>query len=168
MKTLTLQRRFESKDGTLGELLEPELKCIEEEDRNNERGESRIPAGEYLLVPSRYHKGGYDTYEIVDLPGELLEGRTRLLFHVGNTEEDLNGCIAPGLEWGKLKVPDEDGGGVMREKIAVLQSKAGFKTFMAWCDGDENIRFIVKDIWPDAPPPDLALVDTIEDGRGLR
>jgi hypothetical protein len=50
--------------------------------------EVKIPAGSWRCVPTVYHKGRYPTWEI------LVPGHSRLLFHRGNWETDLDGCIA--------------------------------------------------------------------------
>jgi hypothetical protein len=75
---------------------------------------SRIPAGEYECVRTYYHKGRHDTYEITGVPG-----RTRILFHKGNTMHDVNGCVLLGLEFGMLG-----------RDMAVLHSGDAFEAFM--------------------------------------
>ncbi len=80
-----------------------------------------IRKGLWRCVKSRYHKGGYDTYEI------LVPGHSRVLFHRGNTEEDSLGCIIVGESFGELK-----------NKTAVLDSKGGFAEFMALMNGRED------------------------------
>jgi hypothetical protein len=73
-----------------------------------------IPEGTYDAVPTFYHKGGYNTFEIVPVPGH-----SRLLFHVGNVEEDSLGCVLIGSSFGQV-------GG----KAAILGSRAAFQRFM--------------------------------------
>lgn len=152
MRTLTLQRFAESPDGTLGEILD--LATFEEEDRDNEVGESRIPAGTYTCERSYFHKGGYHTFEVVDVPG-----RTEIKFHKGNTEEDTAGCILIGKRHGTLMRYSEDGG-EYRPKVAVLQSAVGFLEFMAYMRGVDRFRLVVKDVpWREADP-DVRIVDS--------
>lgn len=156
MKTLTLQRRRSDADGTLGELLELDLKTIEEEDRNNLAGESRVPPGKYVCVPTFFHGGQYETYELLNVPD-----RSRILFHVANTEEDLQGCIGPGLAWGKLLVNDEDGGGRRRLKAGVTGSRKAFAKFMKWAGGELfELTILAED--PALPPVRLEVIDSIE------
>lgn len=46
-----------------------------------------IPAGRTRCNRTTYHKGGYETFEI------LVPGHTRVLFHKGNKEEDSEACV---------------------------------------------------------------------------
>lgn len=73
-----------------------------------------IPAGVYQCVATKYHKGGYPTFEITG-----IAGHSRLLFHKGNVESDLQGCVAIGEAFSTL-----DG------KLSIAQSGAGFGEFM--------------------------------------
>lgn len=75
----------------------------------------KIPQGQYRCEKTRYHRGGYDTFEIKD-----VQGHSRLLFHLGNTEEDSEGCVLLGQRFGML-----------RGKPAVLQSGLAFAEFMS-------------------------------------
>ena len=58
---------------------------------NNEPFVSCIPTGKYLLRPRRYYRGGYDALEVLK-----VEGRSHILFHMGNRAADVQGCICPG------------------------------------------------------------------------
>ena len=59
--------------------------------QSNQRFTSCIPDGQYALsaFDSPRHT---DTWQIID-----VEGRDGILIHVGNTVQDVTGCIAPGL-----------------------------------------------------------------------
>lgn len=48
----------------------------------------------YECVRDYYHRGDYPTFEII------VEGRDRLLIHAANYADELEGCIAPGMERG--------------------------------------------------------------------
>lgn len=85
---------------------------------HNERYVSCIPEGQYRLRKRWFHRGGYNTYEIVDVPG-----RSAILIHHGNTSDDVMGCIALGMDLG-----------VVRGKWAVIRSRQAFRLFM-----DNNI-----------------------------
>jgi len=76
---------------------------------------SCIPPGKYNLTTSVFLKGGYGTLEVQDVPG-----RSRILFHVANTIDDLLGCIGPGkyLSW-------------VNGKWAVGSSQDAFHAFMS-------------------------------------
>ena len=73
-----------------------------------------IPSGTYDCRSTMYHKGGYPTFEII------VPGRSRILFHKGNTEVDTKGCVLVGEEFG-----------VINGKPGILQSGRGFSEFMA-------------------------------------
>ena len=128
---VTLTRTVRNADGVFGVLRMPGFVCVtaEEQDLGNARNVSCIPAGSYELRRTTYHKHGYPTYEVAGVPG-----RSRILIHPGNTEEDSQGCILLGLRPGKLRVRDEDSGH-LELKHAVLSSQAAFARFMAAMKG---------------------------------
>ena len=72
-----------------------------------------VPPGEYLCPRTRFHGGNYATYEVP------VPGHDRVLFHIGNLEEDSMGCILVGLQFGFL-----------HGKPGVLLSRLGFRAFM--------------------------------------
>lgn len=117
MKRVTLTRFCWGPMGVFGRLtVEDAFHCftVEEVWAGNAARISCIPEGTYPLVLDRYHKGGYDAYEVKGVPA-----RSRILIHVGNTIDDLMGCIAPGLSlaW-------------VHEKWAVASSGIAFEKFM--------------------------------------
>lgn len=87
--------------GTFGELLIPSLdfRCVtvEQDWEGNKPYLSCIPEGSYPLVRGHFHRGGYETFEINDVPGRSL-----IKLHRGNTLDNLMGCIAPGESLGFL------------------------------------------------------------------
>jgi len=79
-----------------------ECHTVERPWANNAPNISCIPEGEYTMRPRRYYRGGYDTWEICDVPG-----RSYIMFHSANVPSDLEGCIGVGArrcvlggEWG--------------------------------------------------------------------
>ena len=121
-------RRFASTpQGTPGRM--GDFYTMERPDLGNAPMLSRIPAGEYACVRTWYHKGGYDTYEIVG-----VEARSRILFHVGNRMVDVNGCVALGLDFGVL-------GG----ELAVLRSRDAFAQFMRETRGVLSFPLRIED-----------------------
>lgn len=97
--------------------------CIGEDDwLNNKPNKSCIPSGQYTCKAVQSPKFGA-TYEVTKVPG-----RSHILFHAGNTEEDTEGCLLVGNAYGALSRQDEDGGGVMT-KWAVVDSKRAFQRF---------------------------------------
>lgn len=130
-------------DGTLG-ILGPEgslgpFSTLEEEDQQNRSNISRIPAATYICKRSRYHKGGYDTFEITGVPN-----RQRILFHIGNTEEDVSGCVAVGMKHGLVLTKDEDTA-ARRPKAAVLSSKQAFGLFMERFNNVSEFELVIHD-----------------------
>lgn len=65
--------------------------------KHNEPFVSCIPCGTYELQAKRYNKGGYDTFEIMDVPG-----RDNVLIHIGNDITDTQGCPLVGSNLGWL------------------------------------------------------------------
>jgi len=128
MLELTLLRTENTADGVFGLLSvgHAHLHTVEDDWKNNQPSESCIPAGRYRLVRTAYHKGGYETFWVTDVPG-----RSRILIHRANTEEDVKGCIGVGLRRGKLWVHDEDAPGKpLTLKRAVVASREAFEVFM--------------------------------------
>ena len=122
--TLRLVREITSDQGTFGKMAGPGLfvYTMERPWRNNEPNVSCIPAGKYELRPRDYNRGGYPAVEVFAVPG-----RTHILAHIGNTIDDVQGCICPGL-----------GYGVVHGQWAVTSSKAAFaelmRKFDEWMD----------------------------------
>jgi hypothetical protein len=75
----------------------------------------KIPVGRYLCRRSWFHRGAYETFEVV------VPGHSRLLFHRGNVEEDSEGCILVGRRFNP-------------EAPRILESVLGFADFMRWAD----------------------------------
>lgn len=128
MLDLILMRDAQTPDGTFGTLALPgyALFTLEEDWRDNAKGRSCIPAGTYTLVRTIYYKHGYETFEVTGVPG-----RSRILIHPGNTEEDTEGCVLVGLRIGQVQVPDEDAPGKpLTMKRAVVASREAFRRLM--------------------------------------
>jgi hypothetical protein len=131
MKTLTLKRISEIEDGMFGVLLDgkiPFAVTLERNWFNNQSNVSCIPAGSYRCVRRLYHKHGYWTFEVTGVPG-----RTSILIHSGNTEDDSMGCVLIGESFGALK-----------SKVAILQSKEGFLEFMERLKGQDEFLLIIE------------------------
>lgn len=88
----------------------------------------KIPPGLYRCARDRYHRGGYDTYEI-----RGVAGHSRLLFHRGNVEIHSEGCVLVGQRFGLL-----DG------ELAILQSNLGFAELMAWAARRPEFSLLVR------------------------
>lgn len=72
-----------------------------------------------MIQLGMYNRGGYQAYEVMDVPDRSL-----IKIHVGNTIDDVIGCIAPGKSLGFLE-----------RKWAVTSSKKAFQEFMIAMDG---------------------------------
>ena len=102
------------------------LHTVEDDWRDNAPSISCIPSGIYTLQRTIFYKHGYETFEIIGVPG-----RSRCLLHPACTEEDVEGCIGVGLRRGKLRVArDEDTGEVNVLKEAVVASREAFRQLM--------------------------------------
>lgn len=117
-----LTRFAYTKDGVFGRW--GRFLTIEEEWQGNQPRISCIPMGTYRCVRSVFHRGGYPTFEVTNVPGRSL-----IKVHRANTEEDLLGCIGIGLGLGVLNVKDEDSH-QMTHKLAALSSRRGFDAWM--------------------------------------
>jgi hypothetical protein len=121
-----LERIVHTPHGTPGWLHLPggRIWIFEEEDQNNKSNISCIPPGIYICKRRFYNKGGYDTWEVTGVPGRSL-----ILFHIGNTEEDLAGCLATGFGLGALMRIDEEKN-VRAPKLCVTDSAQAFSVLM--------------------------------------
>jgi len=88
-----------------------------------------IPPGEYPCCRTVFRKKGYATFEI------FVPGHSRVLFHIGNLEEDSRGCILIGQEYGTLQ-----------GKPAVLLSRLGFNEFMGRAVGLSEFQLRVSEV----------------------
>ncbi len=115
-ENIILQRFAYTPMGTFGKIMFEEFECftVERPWLDNKARESCIPEGTYPLKLGMYNRGGYPAYEVMDVPGRSL-----IKIHVGNTMDDIIGCIAPGKSLGYV-------GG----KWGVTSSKKALQEFM--------------------------------------
>jgi hypothetical protein len=120
------------------------LRTGEDDWLDNAVGKSCIPAGHYRCRRTIWQKTGVPTFEIA------VPGRSKILFHWGNTEENVDGCVMLGSDFGAFTVPDEDApGSPERLKWAIASgSHVAFDAFMAALDQVEEFPLDV--VW--APP----------------
>jgi len=141
---ITLKRIGSSKDGMSGVLVhniqvdngrfEQHPFCVTVERDYEDPKYKPIKPGDFLS--KRYHSEKYpDTFEILDLPGSnILAGRSKILFHWGNTEDDSMGCVILGEQFEYLN-----------KKFAVLQSKKAFQEFMEITKGLDSFVFRISE-----------------------
>lgn len=139
---LRLTRSENTSDGVFGRLALPNGKMLftMEDDAGDYGKGFCIPPGEYFLRRSIYHKHQLETFEVCDVPG-----RSRILVHPANTENDVEGCIGVGMRRGWVTVAkDEDTGAVNVEKRAVVDSQHAFRVFMDAMGPLDNAPIIVE------------------------
>ena len=126
---MILKRIALTERGTFGVLLHkrvPFALTLEREWKNNQPNISCIPAGEYECKRVRSPKFG-NTFEVTNVPG-----RSHILFHKGNLQEDSYGCILVGGQYGNL-----------RGKPGVLASRRGFSEFLAELAGVDFFQLTI-------------------------
>ena len=113
---IVLERFAYTHVGVFGRLYIPEFECytVERPWLNNQRKVSCIPCGRYRFIRSVFHRGGYETFELTNVPARSL-----IKIHKGNTMDDVLGCIALGK-----------GLGYISNKWAVTYSGNAFRTFI--------------------------------------
>lgn len=95
-------------------------------ERTFDSGYPIICGGMYQCRRDYYHKGKYETFEI------LVNGHDRVLFHKGNIEDNSLACVCIAEKFGTL-----DG------KLAVLESNEGFTELMKLTEGLDTFNMEV-------------------------
>lgn len=118
--------------GTFGMLTingKPICNILEPYSRDNEKNISNIPANTYLCEKrwSALIQGW--TFEITD-----IQGRDNVIFHWGNLDDNTEGCLLTGSEFGTLATD-----------WAVLGSKKAFKKFMAELGSQRQFLLTITD-----------------------
>lgn len=101
------------------------VKTIELPWRDNQDFISCIPAAIYVCRRSFYHRGGYEVFEIVNVPN-----RDDIKIHVANFPKDVLGCIGVGMEFGENMV---------------TRSREAFGRFMKHTAGMEEFQLEIRD-----------------------
>lgn len=133
MITMIIRRIVSGPNGTFGVLVfenNPFALTLEREWLDNKQNISCIPSGEYFCERVNSPKFG-DTFEVKN-----VTGRTHILFHKGNLDDDSHGCILVGEEFGKL-----------HGDTGILASKSGYNEFMSILSGSDMFRLVVVDDW---------------------
>ena len=133
MKRLILKRVSSTTKCTLGVLIDSESGFIvslmlELPWKFNRKSESCIPDGDYVCEP--YSSDKYkNVFQVVD-----VTGRSHILIHSGNTVNDTNGCLLPGVSFGTYK-----------ENEAVFQSKNSLSDIKKYV-GDKSFKLTIKSV----------------------
>ena len=131
MKQFFLKRISNTVHGTFGVLLDgaiPFAVTLEPPWLDNKPEKSCIPIGLYECERVLSPKFG-NTFEIIE-----VEGRTNILFHKGNVEENTFGCVLLGEMFETLN-----------GKTAILKSGKGYGEFMERLTGED--RFALNIMW---------------------
>lgn len=117
-------------DATFGKLKVNDFECytVERPWLDNRTSISCIPEGSYCIELGTYHRGGYKSYEILDVPD-----RTYIKIHIGNTCEDVHGCIALGSRLGSI-----------RGHWAVMSSKQTYHNFMEATNNEQHGQIVIS------------------------
>lgn len=138
MKLILIRNLFRE-DGIFGELQDqagnPIAVTLEHAYPDDVFGFSpKLPQGEYICEKGPHRLAGMDqpfeTYEIKGVPGHF-----GILFHVGNYNEDSEGCVLIGAALG-----NKSNGGKM-----IVNSRNTFKKFMEITKGVESFELFVED-----------------------
>lgn len=119
MIEVTLVRSAYRIDGTFGNVYVdkfPVCLSLERPWKDNQRGISCIPTGHRICSRVNSHKFG-NTFEVVNVPG-----RSDILWHGGNIDDDSHGCIIVGT--GFIRWTDGS--------LAVRDSNAALSRFLAY------------------------------------
>ncbi|MDF2183474.1 DUF5675 family protein [Grimontia hollisae] len=140
MKHFVLTRRY-FQDGTFGTLHREDGSqvCVMAERPwlNNAKSRSCVPEGTYHLLPHNSPKFGVCYALEAPTLGVTRYGpslRTHILIHKANTPGQLQGCLAPGVNFGEL-----------HGEWAVMQSTAAFDSLMTELGGEPATLTIKKD-----------------------
>lgn len=142
---LILERFSYAPDGTFGRLTLPSGRVLftcEQPWNGNAKGESCIPEGQYQMkmrcspVVQRSSGGKYEQgWEVIDVPG-----RTYIMIHPANWPNQLQGCIAPGMDYT-----------VISGRQGVSSSRAAFDLLMDELGGKEKVGLSIHQLKADYP-----------------
>ena len=129
MKQFKLRRIGSNSFGTFGVLIDGDIPfclTVERQWLNNQVGVSCIPDGIYICRRGQFPKHR-DTFEVTNVPG-----RTSILFHKGNIDDDSHGCIVLGEQYGYLN-----------RDVAVLASGPAFEEFLKRLEGINEFQLTI-------------------------
>lgn len=153
MREATLTRWETGPEGTFGDLVAGDFKCVTVELpwMGNAKGKSCIPAGAYTFRWRTDSPAHGEVYEAD--PDDEAPGRTNIQVHAANLAGDieqgfvsqLEGCIAPGraiikFKGGKSPAGEKDQWGIVSSKPALqefveVMKKEPFALKIQWGEG---------------------------------
>jgi len=109
-------------------------------ERTFEDGKPVIGNGEFDCVRDFYHKGGYETFQII------VPGHDRVLFHKGAIEDHSLACVILGESFGGLNVAAKaySGQAAAGDQTAILGSSSAFEEFMRLTAGLQKFKMRVS------------------------
>ena len=119
--------------GTFGVLTidnKPQAVTLEPYKRDNAVSISCIPTGQYIC--KRYSSKKYNnTFEVT-----AVQGRSKILFHSGNTDNNTKGCIILGSNFGNLL-----------HEWAILNSRKAMQQFMQHTAEVDEFMLTIREAW---------------------
>ena len=89
----------------------------------------KIPKGQYTCKRGIHQlKGHLNSFETFEVTG--VENHSHLLFHVGNFNQDSEGCVLVGK-------------GLVLDPLQITSSKLAFSEFMKLMDGLESFEIVI-------------------------
>ena len=135
-KNIKLWRIVDNVDGTFGVLIDEDIPfavTVERRWLNNKKWDGKegscIPPGVYVCKRITSPKFG-NTFQVTAVPG-----RSEILFHKGNVQDDSHGCIIIGEQFEPLN-----------GKTAVIASGKGFGEFLQRLSGINEFNLCVTQI----------------------
>jgi Family of unknown function (DUF5675) len=130
---MKLVRNIFDRDGIFGTLFDAEGDQVAITLEHSFNGLPKLPAGSYRCARGKHslhsNPTPFETFEVMDVPNH-----TGILFHVGNFNDDSNGCIL----LGRVCIGSEKG-------RMITSSRATFERFMLDLDGAESFTLTVED-----------------------
>lgn len=133
MKELQIYRIIHRPDGTFSIVMVdqyPICLSVERPWLNNQIGISCIPTGQYLCKRVNSPKFG-NTFEVTG-----VSGRTAILFHSGNVDDDSHGCIILGENFEPWKTG----------QLSLASSKVAFDQFMREMSKQDQFKLTIKGV----------------------
>ncbi len=90
-----------------------------------------------------FNRGRYETFEVTGVPGRSL-----IKWHIANKEEDVAGCIGPGMRLGLLWEDEDEDTGESGYKLSVMDSGQAFEEFMNFFEGVDEWILTIEDFKP--------------------